>query len=200
MRRFYLHSILISAGFGLLAACSEEPLPRSVNEFMKEPLMLDAAMVRCLQNRLATRYDAECVNARQAAQLIEAKETRARRAELEARSLRKRQALRRTQNAANEARRRAVENQRRREEAEYVALFGPAPSADGGQENDYPSTVDFRVSGERESGTTQEDEIFRASDGGNVPIIDAASEATEAQTGLESVRDELKRRNDQGED
>jgi hypothetical protein len=186
MRHFYKQLILIIGGFGLLAACSDEPPPRSVAGFIREPLMLEAAMVRCSQNRSATRYDAECVNARQAAQIIEAKADRARSAELEARSLRKRRSLRRTQEVAIEARRRAAENERLRVDAEYLALFGQAPSEEG-----------VALDGEQRPGTTQEGDILRASDGGNVPIIDAVPEAAEAQTGLESVRDELKRRSDE---
>jgi hypothetical protein len=166
MRISYTNMTLIISGFGLLAACSDPPLPRSVSEFMKEPIMLEAAMLRCLQDRSATRYDDECVNARQAAQIIEARERRARKDELEARSLRKRQALRRTQAAASEARRRALDNENLRIEDEYIILFGPARSLE--------REVFF---GEQERFVGEQEEV-------------------EARTDLESVRNELKRRND----
>ena len=116
--------LLIVGGISLLAACSEERPPRSTQSFLDNPMMLEAAMVRCAQDRAATRYDAECVNAREAVRIVETKEEAARKAELEARSESKRQALRRTQEAASQARRRAAEEERLREEAEYLAQFG----------------------------------------------------------------------------
>jgi len=173
MRAFYTQLTLILGGIGLLAACSQEPPPRSVAEFIDEPIMLEAAMVRCLQDRTATRYDAECINARQAAQQIEAKEEAARRAELEARSESKRLALRRAQRAASQARRRAAENERLREEAEYLAQFGVAPPVEG-------------VS--LEDGQEIED-----------PTLTIIPEDT-ALTDLEAVRDELQRRKDESAD
>lgn len=90
-------------------------------------------MVRCAQNRSETRYDAECVNARQAVSRVQAREEAARKAELEAESERKRKALRRTQAAAAEARRRA---DRARQEAEYIAEYGIEPLETG--ESDAP--------------------------------------------------------------
>ena len=87
-------------GLGCLAACSEPPPAVSVAEFMENPRLLEATMVRCGQNRSEMKYEAECVNARDAINRLERAEERARRAELEAQSERKRQALRRTQEAA----------------------------------------------------------------------------------------------------
>lgn len=112
----------------LLTACSEEPPPRSVEEFIANPVVLEAVMVRCSRNRAETRYEAECLNAREAVDRILAREKALRRAELEAESERKREALRRTQRAAAEARRRAAEAARLREEAEYLAQFGEVPA------------------------------------------------------------------------
>jgi len=106
MRR---HLTLIIGGIGLLAGCEEEQPPRSTMEFLDNPIMLEAAMVRCSQDRAATRYDAECVNARQAVSQIEAKEEVVRQAEFDARSKSKRQALRRTQEAARKQRHKHVE-------------------------------------------------------------------------------------------
>ncbi len=68
-------------------------------------------MVRCGQNRSETKYLEECVNARDAINQIEVGEKQARRAELEAQSERKRQALRRTQAAAAAARQLALDAQ-----------------------------------------------------------------------------------------
>lgn len=89
--------------------------------------MLEAVMVRCARNRVKTKYDAECVNAREAVGHIEVKEEALRRADFDVRSDRKRRALRRAREAAAESRRRAAANERLRQEAEYLAQFGIAP-------------------------------------------------------------------------
>ena len=111
----------------LLGACAKEPPPRSVREFIENPLLLEAAVVRCAQDRAQSKYDAECVNARQAAASIQAKEEARRAEELEARSEAKRRALRQTQEAAAEARRRALEAEERRRNEEYIEQFGEPP-------------------------------------------------------------------------
>lgn len=121
---------------GFVAGCGEEPPPTSVPEFMENPILLEATMVRCVQNRAEARYDAECMNAREAVDRIAAAEEEARRADLEAQSERKRQALRRAQEAAAEARRQAQEAERRREEAEYLGQFEPLPEAGDGEAED----------------------------------------------------------------
>jgi hypothetical protein len=110
-----------------LAGCSKEPKPRSINEFLDNPIVLEAALVRCAENRSESRYDAECVNARQANSLAEAREERVQAKHLEAESEAKRRALRETQEAAAEAQRQAEEEERRRREAEYLAQFGELP-------------------------------------------------------------------------
>jgi hypothetical protein len=121
------------SGLALLAACAEPPPPVSVTDFMENPRLLEATMVRCGKNRSEMKYESECVNAREAVNRLERAAERERRQQLEAQSERKRQALRRTQEAAAAARRRAEEERRRREEAEYLGLFDdaetPAPAA-----------------------------------------------------------------------
>jgi hypothetical protein len=129
------HLLYLLAAALLLAACAEvEPPPRSVNEFVEDPILLEAAIVRCSRNRDELRYDQECMNAREAVKIVQAREEETRRAELEARSEAKRRALRRRQEAQAEARRLAEEERRRREEAEYLAQFGVLPPADDGQD------------------------------------------------------------------
>ena len=209
MTRFLTALIIGSA---LAAGCTPKPPPaRTTTEFLDNPILLEAAMVRCSADRAATRYDEECMNARTAVRRIQAKEEEARRAELEARSERKRQALRRTQQATAEARRRAEaaakEAERQRREAEYLAQFGvlppPEPGAEGTEdalpEDNLPGAVAPDVVVDEQSrgglGTT-----VPASDGGNAPGAapepeDAAPEA-EARD-LESIREELRRRNDE---
>jgi len=131
-------TICLFAG-GFIAACSEPPPPVSITEFMENPRLLEATMVRCGQNRSEMKYEAECVNARDAINRLERAEELARRAELEAQSERKRQALRRTQQAAAAARERAVEEQRRREEAEYLGIFEGEPGTTAAEQPVAPS-------------------------------------------------------------
>jgi hypothetical protein len=125
--------VIISGIVSLLAACAEEVPPRSVEDFLDNSILLEATMVRCSENRNRNKYEAECVNAREASNRIGTEEERARRAELEAEFERKRKSLRRTQEAAAEARRRAADARRRREEAEYLGVYddvSPEPATD----------------------------------------------------------------------
>ena len=55
---------ICSLGFLLLGGCGNEPPPVSVTEFMENPRLLEATMVRCGQNRAEMKYESECVNAR----------------------------------------------------------------------------------------------------------------------------------------
>lgn len=128
-------------GIGLLAGCArDEPPPRTVTEFLDNPILLEAAMVRCSRDRRESRYDPECVNAREAVKRVQAREEEARRLELEARSENKRKALRRMQQAQEEARRRTEEAERLRQEAEYLAQFGVLPpSGDDSTEEAIPA-------------------------------------------------------------
>ena len=78
-----IYHIVDIASLLVVAGCSKEPPPRSVTELMENPMLLEAALVRCTQNRAETRYEAECVNAREAVKIIEAREAAERRAELD---------------------------------------------------------------------------------------------------------------------
>jgi len=166
--------------------------------------MLEAAMVRCSQDRKASRYDAECVNARQAVGQIEVKEEEARQADFDARSQSKRQALRRTQEAAAQARRRSAEAKRSRIEAEYLAQFGVAPPREvqtPGSDADVgnlPEAVvpESEQPAELSSGSG---DALLATDGGNAPGVSVEPEGEAPATDLESIRDELQRRNEEGD-
>ena len=179
-----------------LGACSEELPPRSVEEFIANPILLEATVVRCSQNRAETRYDPECVNAREAVSRMAAKEEQAGRASLEAQSERKRQALRRTQEAAAEARRRTADANRRREEAEYLAQFGEFPPAGGAD----PVAIDTATNAPGavipevvEDTFSNSDPVETpATDGGNAPLMEVAPASD-----LDQVRDELRRRSDE---
>jgi hypothetical protein len=180
----------------LLAGCSEEKQVRSAAEFLENPILLEAAVVRCAQNRIESRYDAECVNARQAVSIIEAKEERARRDAFEAESDKKREALRRTQQVAAEARRRAEEAERRRKEAEYLAQFGELPPPADGEVavDEAAANAPVMVIPEASEGADDIAESFESqhpTDGGNAPAAEA-----EPESDLDAVRDELRRRNE----
>lgn len=170
-------------------------------------MLLEAAVVRCSKDRAKSRYDAECVNARQAVARVQAKEEAAARAEFEARSESKRSALRRTQAAAAEARRRAAEAERLRKEAEYLSQFGVAPPADGelgetqagGEslpEGNLPVAV-VPEAVEQPDATDTNEGADLAPVGSNAPVSELA-EQQPAASDLESIRDELRRRNEDG--
>ena len=182
-------------GIALLAACAPEPQPRSVAQFVDDPIVLEATMVRCNQDRGGTRYDTECINARQAVAILEAREERERYKELEAQSERKRQALRRTQEAAAEARRRAAEAERLRREAEYLAQFGELPPDD--------VSIGQPVEGAANAPGVRIPEEDTAADAGvsgaaTAPVPDAADSSPAASgeppRDLNAIREELQRR------
>ena len=172
------HLALLVIGTVLIAGCNKPPPPRSSTEFIDNPMLLEAAMVRCAQDRAQSRYDAECVNARAAAERIQVKEEAKHQAELEKQSERKRNDLRRTQEAVAEARRRVLADAENRKEAEYLAQFGELPPADTVEK------VDEAV--------------------GNLPVAvipDANEPGQAAETlgsDLEAVREELQRRAEEG--
>ncbi len=163
-------------GLSLVAACGEtEPPARTVTEFLENPILLEAAVVRCNKDRTGMKYDQECINAREAVKRIQAKEEEARRRELEARSEAKRRALRRTQEAQAEARRRAADAQRRREEAEYLAQFGALPPNDDEQKDTLPEgNLPIAVLPDAESANSPGQayrDTLPATDGGNAPTV-----------------------------
>lgn len=182
------------------SGCAKETPPRSVSEFVEDKLLLEAALVRCSQNRNESRYDAECVNAREAVKLIEAKQEAERRAELELQSQRKREALRRTQQAAAEARRRAAEADRLRNELEYQSQFGVTPPSgdgelpDGAMLGNEPTAVVPLAA--PDTGASSEPAVQLPPDN-NVPIAETEPADEEpAPADLEAIREELRRRNE----
>lgn len=200
-----LRVTVLLGGLALVAGCAEPPPPRSVQEFLDNPLMLEAALVRCSRNRSETRYEAECVNAREANKVVAAREEAKRRAEFEAQSERKRQALRRAQEAAAEARRRAAEAERRREEAAYLAQFGELPP-DAGAQAEQPNTgnVPIAVLPEPADDTAAEQDGYREplsvapSASSNAPVAEVEPQPEpETPRNLDEIREELKRRNDE---
>jgi len=127
MRKLFL--TMLTLGGAAVAGCTKETPPPSVDEFLENRILLDAAMVRCTRNRSTMKYERECVNAREASNRIARAEDAERRKLLEAQSERKRNALRRAQEAAEQARLRAAEAERQRREAAYLAQFGQVEGA-----------------------------------------------------------------------
>ena len=192
---------LLTIGIGMLAGCAPEAPPaRTVTEFVEKPMLLEAAVVRCSRDRNTTRYEQECINAREAVKRIEAKLEEERRAELEARSEQKRNALRRTQQATAEARRRAEQANRMREEAEYLAQFGVLPPSENEGVDELPAgNLPTAVVPEAEMPDTQSQnrgDALPAVDGGNAPVAEPGSQE-EPATDLDAVREELRRRSDE---
>ncbi len=176
-----------------LSGCSKEPPPRTVDEFMTDEILLEAALVRCRKNYEELRFSQECVNAREAVKIKEARAAAERRELLEAQSKRKREALRRTQDAAAEARRQMAERERRRREAEYLAQFGhPMPPEDDAGDDpagNVPMAVIPEPAAESEDDNGSREPLPRAGD-------DAPAAVTEPESqDLDAIRDELRRRN-----
>lgn len=164
--------------FVLLVGCAKEAPPRTVAEYRENPILLEATIVVCAQNRSTMKYEVECVNAREAINLMARDEEIANREELEAQSERKRRALRRAQEAAAESRRRAAEAERLRREAEYLGQFESLP-------------VDPVVGGDTVMPANEPTVV--------VPEEDDQPAATEAVPAavrdLDDIRKELERRN-----
>jgi hypothetical protein len=199
-----------------IGACSEERPARTVQEFLDNPQFLEAAVVRCSVNRAESRYDRECINARQAIDVVEARDERARRDRLEAESESKRDALRRTQRAASAARREAAERERLREEAEYLAQFGEElppetvsnmPELEANTPGAVTQSVEPSVQPAVATTSDEPEVIFDepvrayndsipASDGGNAPVMNNDPDSN-TDTDLTSIRDELKRRQEE---
>ena len=194
-----LRHIVLIAALVSFVGCAEEVRPRSVTDFMDNGNLLEAVLVRCRQNRAESRYVAECVNAREAVKLLEAEEDRNRSVQLEAESQRKRDALRRTQTAVAEARRRSVEGQKRREEAEYLAQFGELPPSENAEGDAMSGNEPMAVIPEtvNEQADTGGDVSELPATGSNAPVVDTAP-VEEAPTDLDAIREELRRRDDDG--
>jgi hypothetical protein len=121
---------------------------------------------------------------------IEATEERKRREEFEKQSERKRQALRRTQEAAAEARRIALEAQRRREEEDYLGIFDQGSGATGDVAPD-DDVIDGVSTNSGSNAPTVELEPQPAPEEYQPPPEEVLQETP---TDLEAIREELKRR------
>ena len=189
-------SSLLLLGVASLWACSDEVPPPSVGAFMDDSVLLDATMVRCSADRAKTKYEPECVNAREAINRLERAAEVERRAALEAQSERKRRALRRTQEAASAARRRAEEAERARQEAAYLAQFETIPPSSGEPQSapgsDAPENVPANVLAEPNI-------VPAEAPPAGAPDAGAPDSAvTDDGKSLEEIREELRRRQEGG--
>jgi hypothetical protein len=119
-----------------LAACIEEPQPRSYLEFMDDRVAREGTLVRCNTDRDATGDNPECINARRAAATLAARADAAQREQREAESESGRLAARQYQEAREAAMRRAeaaaIEEQQLAYEAQWhdgAAASTPAATA-----------------------------------------------------------------------
>lgn len=195
-----VHLTIAICALGALVGCAEEPPPPTVNEFLADSVLLEATMVRCSANRSSTKYEPECVNAREASNRIGRAEEQERRARLEEQSERKRRALRRTQEAAAEARRLAAEARRRREEAAYLSQFeGPVEGSESNLQPggtgviDDPGAAVPRQDLAPETGTPQGQPT---PDPQQPPMPAEDPVSTPASGDLDAIREELRRRQD----
>lgn len=173
----------------------------TVVEFMEKPRLLEATMVRCAQRRSEMKYEAECINAREAVNRLANVDEQDRRQQMDAQSKRKRQALRRNQEAAAEARRRTLAAQHAREEAEYLGLFEQLPpvanSAQASQQNSQqlpqvpPGDVAPAAPQVQQSAPQSPAEEL-------APVVEQQEEAP-VGSDLNAIREELRRRKDQPE-
>lgn len=120
---------MVGLGVATLVACSEPP-PRTVLEFMEDPVLMEATLARCRQEGAVSGDDLSCSNARRAAARLAAQADEERRTRLEAESERARDARRRQEEAAEAARLRAEEAARRAEQEAYDASWIPVESPD----------------------------------------------------------------------
>lgn len=187
-----LLSVSLCVSALLLSSCSKET-PRTTAEFLENPRLLEATMVRCAANRAEMKYTEECVNAREAVDRLAVRDEEANRSQLEAESIRKREALRRARQAAEEAQLRAEELERLRREAEYLGQFDEVPAAGSNESyNDsYESNEPVNESLGNEPGVGP-----AAVDNPAPPASDnnAATALPEADATLDEVREELRRR------
>ena len=114
---------VVSLTLVMLAACVEEPLPRSFVEFMDDSLAREGVLARCNADRAATAHDPECVNARRAAAAIAAREEAGQRERLEAQSEARLLAARQRADAQVEAERRAAMAAEAERQLAYEAQF-----------------------------------------------------------------------------
>ena len=181
---------MIVVALAFLSACEKAPPPRSTADFMEDPILLEATMVTCFRDRSRMKYERECVNAREAVNRLASVEEADRQQELDRQSERKRQALRQAQMAASEARERASEADRLREEAEYLGQF-EVLAEEGAAE--LPVAGETAVVADDLAGN-QPGIVMPEPDSGSAVQIELPAPADPADSDLEAVRQQLNER------
>ncbi|MEO0996672.1 MAG: EexN family lipoprotein [Pseudomonadota bacterium] len=207
---FKLHcTIGGSAAIALvLGACSPEPPPRKVSEFLEDPIALEATLSRCNADRSRSRDDVECKNAREAGKRISTAEEEERQRLLEEESRRKLEAIRRRNEAMDQRRREAEEAARRLEELQYEQQFAPVEGAEPGAAAPGPAASEPEPAPaepvESEPAPV-DDGVYREEtiEPSQFPVDESVPESlgSEPANDLESLRQELQRRSgSQGEE
>ncbi len=101
--------VALAAG-AVLAACSEAPPARTFDYYMANELALESTLVRCNADRMRTRDDPDCINARIAVERLAKMEEEAVRARQKAEALRARAAKLRQERLEQERLRAARES------------------------------------------------------------------------------------------
>ncbi len=197
MQRFTTRAFLAGGLTLALGACTPDPPPRTVSEFLDDPIGLDATLTRCNAERLRTRDDPECKNAREAAKRISAAEEQERMQRLEAESQRKLEEARRRQRELDAARARAEEQAREAEEVRILeqlqrgfseAQGGAPPGAAPGESTESGADTSAPA-GQADGGAPAADGAPPAGESGEPPLSD-----------LDALREELNRRSGGGQD
>lgn len=188
MQRFTTRTILAGGLSLALGACTPDPPPRTVSEFLDDPIGLDATLTRCNAERLRTRDDPECKNAREAAKRISAAEEQERMRRLEAESQRKLEEARRRQRELDAARARAEEQAREAEEIRILEQLQEGLSeAQGGT----PPGASTESGADTSVQAGQADGVAPAAESDR-PAGESAAEPPVSD--LEALREELNRR------
>lgn len=122
----------------VLAACVDEPPPRSFTEFMDDRFAREGTLVRCNSDRTATANDPECINARRAAAALASQDDAAQREQRDAQSEVRLLAARQRQAAQQQAAQRAEVAAQAEEQLAYESLWEEAQASE-------PPPVEGRV-------------------------------------------------------
>ncbi len=185
----------------LFSACSPEPPPRKVSEFLEDPIALEATLSRCNADRSRSRDDEECKNAREAGKRISTAEEEERQRLLEEESRRKLEAIRRRNEAMDQRRREAEEAARQLEELQYEQQFAPVEDAEPGAAPLAPAGTEAVAAEPVESEPAPTDvEGYREApvEPSQFPVDESVPESLESEPAndLESLRQELQRRSE----
>ena len=134
--------VALAAG-AVLAACSEAPPTRTFDYYMANELALESTLVRCNADRMRTRGDPDCINARIAVERL---------AKMEEEAVRQRQKAEALRARAAKLRQERLEQERLRGARE--SRSEPAYREDNYAEDPYAGTYSYLDSGSAPSAQT----------------------------------------------